>query len=281
MHTQNDLLADAALIRDETVLLANTATRVGTMHQSTVEALFEQITYLDTTPVAVAAGAIAAGDNLAGRTVLSIMRDIFRAPFRGAAVSLTGDGILEKGLVGGASMFVSGSITPNDDTIAARRLRRTVGGVTTTITVPAGNSVAFTDAGLSANASYVLEADTAANGTKRSGAVGVALVAPSYYGIVALVPSEAEVKALTRQLWTGAARALTYTNNNQRVGFFEPSVLGRRTLIRNQNGYDVTATFSYSAVNFTLPDGSVEPYGCYVLSDPAGDGTPFTYTFSF
>ncbi len=280
MHTQNELLGDAALIRDETELLANTAERVGLMHQHTVEALFENVTYTDAAPVAVGAGAIAAGTSLVGRSVLSILKDLFRAPYRAAAVGLSGGGVYEKGLVGGVGVALAGSISPNDDTVAARRVRRTQGGVTTTVFVPAGNAVAYTDPGVTAYAAYTLEADTVAGGTKTSGAVGASFVAPSYYGTVAgPAPTPAQVQALTKQLWPAGQRALAFTNNNQRAGFFEPKTNGRRAVIKNQNGYDVTAAFTYSEATFTLPDGTPEIYAGYVLTDPAGDGSPFTYIF--
>lgn len=281
-HTQNDLLTDAATIRDETVDLANTAERVGTLHQHTVEALFENIIYTDAAPVQVGAGRVTAGTSLVGRSVLSILVDLFRAPARAATAALSGGGLYEKGLVAGADVALSGSISPGDDTIAARRLRRTMAGgnVATTLHVPATNSVAYTDAGLRTAASYVLEIDTAAGSTKASPPVTAVFVAPTYYGIVpGLAPTEAQVKALAKQVWGAADRAVAFTNNNQRVGFFEPKATGRRTLIRNQNGYDVTTAFTYSEAMFTLPDGSTELYAGYVLTDPAGDGTPFTYTF--
>ena len=44
-------------------------------------------------------------------------------------------------------------------------------------------------------------------------------------------------------------------------------------------GYDVTTAFTYSEAAFTLPDGTQELYAGYVLTDPAGDGSAFTYTF--
>jgi hypothetical protein len=280
MHTQDELLTEAAVIRDETVLLANTADRVGTMHQHTVEALYENVTYTDPTPTGVGIGAISTGTSLVGRSVLSILIDLFKAPYKPASVGLNGGGLYEKGLVGGVSVNLSGSISPNDDTIAARRLKRTLAGVTTILYVPPANGVAYVDAGLTANASYVLEADTVASGTKSSGAVSATLVAPSYSGIVtSLTPSEANVKALAKQVWAAGQRAITFTNNNQRIGFFEPKANGRRAVIKNQNGYDVTAAFTYSEAAFTLPDGTSELYAGYVLTDPAGDGTAFTYTF--
>ena len=280
MHTQADLLTDAAIIRDETQLEANTAERVGLLHQHTVEALFEQVTYTDAATVQQPIGGLAAGTSLVGRSLLSILADVFKAPAQPATAQLTGGGLYEKGLVGGVSMALTGSISPGSDTIAARRVRRTIGSTTTTVNVPAGNAVSYTDAGLTASASYVLEADTAAGTTKASAAVVAQFVAPSYYGVVSnLTPTPAQVKALTKQVWASAYRALSFTNNDQRVAFFEPKAFGRRLLIKSQNGYDVTTAFTYSEVAFTLPDGSTELMAGYVLTEPAGDGTPFTYSF--
>ncbi len=280
MHTQESLLTDAAIIREETELLANTAERVGTMHQHTVEALFEQVIYTDAAPVGVGAGRITTGMSLVGRSVLSILVDLFKAPAKAATVSLTGGGLYEKGLPDGAEVPLSGTITPGNDTISARRLKRTTQGVTLTLSQPSGNSVGFLDSGLMADSSYVLEADIATGGTKSSGVVKATFVAPTFYGIApSLTPTQAEVKALTRQIWASDERPITFNNDNQRVVLAEPKAHGRRTLIRNQNNYNVTDDFTYSEVEFTLANGSKELMSLYVLTDPAGDGTAFIYTF--
>lgn len=193
-----------------------------------------------------------------------------------ANVSLSGGGTLEKGVVGGHTISLSGAMSPGNDTITARRLKQ---GNTVLSPAPTGNSVSRVVTGITADTTFTLEADTVASGT-RSASTQVTLVGGSFYGMVtSLTPDEATVNSLTKFVQNGGGRALTFTNNNQRVAFAEPASQGIRT-IKDQNQNPVTDDWQRTTVSYRLPDGTAEAYHLYVLIDPAGDGTPYTYLFN-
>lgn len=106
-------------------------------------------------------------------------------------------------------------------------------------------------------------------------------VYPYYWGAVAATGSitETVVEGLSKQVVTKANKTVSYTLNNQRACFAYPAAYGDIKTIKDQNGYDITATFTKSTVSITGLDGTAQNYNVYVnnASTVSGFGITFSY----
>lgn len=235
--------------------------------------------YTGGSPTNVTVGALQAGSPIAGLPLSDIIAKMV-VTFINSTVSMSAFPIQEKGT--SYIPTISGTITPNSGSILARRIKRGI----TLINEPIGNTVSFADVAQTVNQTYSIEADytNSTGGTSTATASqGLSFYSPSYYGVGAAGLTEANIKAsLAKQIWVAANRTdLSFSPTLQRYYFVEPAAYGTRGRIIDQNGFNVTDSFTRTQVTFTLADGvSTELMNIY-MSNADTTQTNFKLSFYF
>lgn len=197
-----------------------------------------------------------------GVTVTEFLNKVFYpslAPTLSVSISNT---IAEKGTT--FVPVITGTITVNNGVIVERRIKTG----STLLNNPSGNTINYTAPGITANTTYTIEVDYTLDGVAGmlSQTLNVAFYAPTFYGVGDSTPTEAEVEALTKNIWAFANRSnLNFNPTNQRYWFAEPSSYAVRASIKDQNNFEVIDGFNITSATFTLADGTTtEGYRIYV-----------------
>lgn len=98
---------------------------------------------------------------------------------------------------------------------------------------------------------------------------------PSYIGVVAqgYIPSEANLKKLTKSIEWGKGKTVTLTTNNQIAIYAYPASYGDLTSIKDGNGFEGFAGYTKSTVTFA--NGVV--YNVYTQKLPATASSKYTF----
>lgn len=213
--------------------------------------------------------------NMRGKSIIEIINKIVEAPFTAAVAYISGGGLYEKGT--SVTVSLTYGFVANSEVIDSKNIHKN-GAILQSLVA---NSGTITDAGVTADSTYYTQALVGAS-PRNSGTAYASFVAPSFYGIVSsLTPSMAEMKALTKEVSIANVRPLTFYNNNQRVAFAYPTSLTDTEDIRDPSNFPTLPAWTKSYVSYTLADGTTsENYVLYVLTNPAGDGNAFTFTFN-
>lgn len=98
---------------------------------------------------------------------------------------------------------------------------------------------------------------------------------PSYIGVVALgyIPSEANLKKLTKSIEWGKGKTVTLTTNNQTIMYAYPASYGDLTSIKDGNGFEGFAGYNKSTITFA--NGVL--YNVYTQRIPATASSKYTF----
>nr|DAX48382.1 MAG TPA: hypothetical protein [Caudoviricetes sp.] len=106
--------------------------------------------------------------------------------------------------------------------------------------------------------------DTGAVVSKNTGTF--TFVHPIYHGSLSTdtIPTQEEIKALTKHIESKGTKTYSFTANNQRFVFAYPKSYGTLSAIYDQNNFNVTSTFTIYTVPIQCLDGSTVDYYVYV-----------------
>lgn len=178
-------------------------------------------------------------------------------------VSITGTGRREADKIQRVRIFKNNTVvhTQDNETIT--------GNVATT----------FTDTNVNANATYKADVFDGKN-TVTSGNINFTFVRPMYIGSVpasAAVPSEDEIKAMTKKVVGRSNQSQNYTVDNRRFCIACPPGWEIKTIL-DPNSFDITGSFAKQTLAVTCLDGTVQNYNVYV-SAPTSQ-TNFTVRYN-
>lgn len=148
--------------------------------------------------------------------------------------------------------------------------------------VAAGGTFDFTvNINVTANKGFTAKV-TDADGKVTSANTGsFSFVYPYYTGVVAAnaTINEATVKALTKKIEAKGNKTYSFTANNQKMVIAYPASYGNLSKIIDPNNFDVTGTFTKSAINITGLNGTAVSYNVYV--NDASTVTNFAMKFNY
>lgn len=226
--------------------------------------------YLRPNPVNINLGGVKIGDTFNGTVQDALDKLLY--PFIEATLTFSLSSPREKGIV--QNITLTGTVTPNNDTINSIDI--VSGG--NTIHTSLSNNVSFVDTGVVATKSYSLRVST--NTSVKIASATVIFVAPSYYGVFVDGATENDIKSLSKNIFLKQNRTFNFAPNLERYYYAYPQSFGLLSKIIDQNGFDITSSFSYSVESFTLSDNSLENYYVY-KSNADTTQSSFNITFEF
>lgn len=137
----------------------------------------------------------------------------------------------------------------------------------------------YTEENLNANATYKVDVYDGTN-TVNSGSIGFTFVRPMYIGSVpadAAVPTEDQIKEMTKKVVSKSNQSQSYTVDNRRFCIACPPGWEIKTIL-DPNSFDITGSFAKQTLAVTCLDGTLQNYNVYV-SAPTSQ-TNFTVKYN-
>lgn len=219
--------------------------------------------------------------NAGGNTISGFLNNLF-FPFVPATISLNAYPLQELGTTYNQVPF-NGSITQNSETQITILQYMLEDTVLNTVTSPSfGNfSTSFT-LNLTNNATVRARVSTNNNGSPTiiTGSQLISFIAPSWYGVGAngIITG---VKNMTKYLNTKANRTFTFNTVNNHFYYAYPNDWGLLSSIIDQNGFNITPSFSNTTGNLLLANNTTNyAYRIYQSINPSTN-TNFNITFNF
>lgn len=247
--------------------------------------LSEAVIYNDTEPVVQAIGGISAGKTYPDSTVQQVIYDLLH-PYVKPTISLTATpngGVKEKG-TSISSITLNATCTKKSANIAKVEF---LDG-STIINTQANSTGASGTVQFIYNSSYngtvnkTLKARVTdvQNGSVDSNSISYTFVYPAYVGSIdtgVSVPTQAQIKAMTKKVQNKANISNSYTITNKRMCIATPPQWTISKII-DPNGFDITSSFTKHNVEVTCNDTTTQQYSVYV-SEPTTQ-TAFNVTFN-
>jgi hypothetical protein len=245
------------------------------------------ISYYRAQPTKVALGGMPQGTIPNFPTIQDLLDDVLY-PFVAPTISLSSSSLHEKGLVVNKSMNYS--ITLNDGIVSSRQILLN--------NIP--ESAIVTNSGTYNSPSNLTWANSPTpvvlyyphtytfrvnftNSSQLNSSILVEFASPTYHGVLASgsINNQASIKTLTKRIRKKANDAtLNFSPTLQRYVYAYPAVYGDLVSIIDQNGFNVTASFTKTVMNFTLADLSIESYHVYASTTNTTQ-VNFKNTFNF
>lgn len=221
------------------------------------------------------------GTNVGGNDIVSFLNNVF-FPFVPATISLNPYSLQELGTTFQQVPF-NGTITQNSETGISNLQYIRENTVLSTIPNPSfGNFSSGFALNLTNNTELKTIVTTNNNGQSNTitSSQIVNFVAPSWYG-VGVNGLITGVKNMTKYLNTRANRTFTYNTNNNHFYYAYPNDWGQLTSIIDQNGFNITLSFSNLTGNLLLANNITNyVYRIYQSINPSTN-TDFNITFNF
>lgn len=247
---------------------------------------FVDISYVRAQPTKVALGGLPQGSIPNYNTIQDLL-DATLYPFTPPTISLSSSSLHEKGLVINKSMNYS--ITLNNGIVNNRQILLN-NIVETSIVTNSGtyNSPSNLQWSNSPSSSTLYYAHTFnfrvnfSNSSQLNSNILVEFASPTYNGVLANVNvNQANIKTLTKTIRKKANDVnLQFSPILQRYIYAYPAIYGNLISIIDQNGFNVTSSFTKNVISFTLVDLSTESYNVYVSNSDTTQ-TNFKLTFNF
>jgi hypothetical protein len=132
-----------------------------------------------------------------------------------------------------------------------------------------------------ANTRFRVSVTDAANKTYYANTTAINFYYPYYYGVVndGVILTGDVITSLQKQVTAKANKTYKYTTNNQRMVIAYPKSYGQLKTIKDQNNFDVAATFTLHEMSVTGLDGIPQTY--YVYMNNASTLENFSITYSY
>ncbi len=244
------------------------------------------ISYIRPNPTVISVGGISAG-TIPNYNSMGEVFDAMFYPFQQPSVAISGGGLYEKGIVITGSYPYS--ITLRDGIVDIRDIQLNGVSVSTPIsnngTYVGIDNLEWSNSPNNASTywrhtySYVV---TFTNTTVKTSSTNIEFASPTYYGVLNIADvNEANIKGLTKRVRKKSNDDnLSFNPILKRYVYAYPSSYGDLSNIIDPNGFNVTASFNKSVINFTLADGSIENYNVYVSNSDTTQ-TNFLIDFQF
>jgi hypothetical protein len=228
------------------------------------------ISYTRTQPTKVTVGGLPQGTIPNYLTIQDLFDDILY-PFTAPTISLSSSSLHEKGATVNKSMNYN--ITLNDGIISTKQillnnivettLSSNTGTYNSTSNLTWSNSP--TPMVLYYPHTFTFRVDFT-NSSQLNSNILVEFAAPTYYGVLSIGSvNETNIKTLTKRIRKKSNDTnLNFNPTIQRYVYAYPSIYGDLFSIIDQNGFNVTASFTKSVLSFTLTDLTSENYNVYV-----------------
>lgn len=219
--------------------------------------------------------------NAGGNTISGFLNNLF-FPFAPATISLNPYSLQELGTIYSTVLF-TGAITQNSETQIS--FLQYMNGDTVLNTVPSpsfGNFGATFTLNLTGSSILRARVNTNNNGSARviTGSQTLSFVAPSWYGagVNGLVTG---VRNMTKYLNIKANRTFTFNTVNNHFYYAYPNDWGSLNSIIDQNGFNITTSFSNTTGNLLLANNTTNYVYRIYQSINSSSNTNFNITFNF
>ena len=134
---------------------------------------------------------------------------------------------------------------------------------------------------LTTNATFTAKVTDDTQGIVSKNTGTFTFVYPIYHGALNsdVIPTETQIKALTKHIETKGTKTYAFTTNNERFVFAYPKSYGALSEIYDQNNFNVTDTFTRYTVPIVCLDGKSVEY--YVYVSERSTVTNFTNKFQW
>lgn len=244
--------------------------------------------YSNSTPTVNAHGGIAAGstfDNVPITDMLTRILYPWVAPVV-TATSTPNGGTFEKGTTQNVTA-ISTTITKKSARITnvevfngSTSLGAKTGSDLDTINNSGSGTLTFTVSVpvTASNTKFTVKVTDADGKTTSANTGTFTFVYPYYYGVID-IGATVDFANLAKIIQSKGAKSVNYTANNQKMVFATPTANGAIKKITDPNGFDVTGTFTQSAVSVIGLDGTAQDHYLYIAND-ASTVTSFKMTFA-
>ena len=235
-------------------------------------------------------GGIGAGEDLNGLTVKQVLSKMlfpYVAPTYSASVKYSPSGTaFERGQVISVTS-ITGTVTKKSEKIT--QISFLDGQNVLQILTDVANGGTFTYTfeepiliiSNMANNRFRMSVTDGANKTYYANTTALNFYYPYYYGVVGedVTLTNNVILSLQKQVTNKQNKTYTYTTNNQRMVIAYPKAHGRLAMIKDQNNFDVTATFTLNEMLITGLDGIAQSYYVYVNNASTLDNFKITYSY--
>lgn len=260
-----------------------------TDEQLEAELTAEMIFETDMTTVS-ALGGIKAGEDLNGLTVKQVLSKLlfpYVAPTCSAKLTYSPSGtVFEKGQVITVTSM-TGTVVEKSENILQVSFLDGSTVLNTRTDVDNGGTFTYTleqpilIVSNIANTRFRVSVTDAANKTYYANTTAINFYYPYYYGVVndGVTLTGDVITSLQKQVTAKANKTYKYTTNNQRMVIAYPKSYGQLKTIKDQNNFDVAATFTLHEMLVTGLDGIPQTY--YVYMNNASTLENFSITYSY
>ncbi len=241
------------------------------------------MSYVRTQPTKVTLGGLPQGTIPNYSTIQGLLDDVLY-PFTAPTISLSSSSLHERGVIVNKSMNYS--ITLNDGVVTSREIllnnvvESVIGSNSGVYNSPSNLEWSNSPTPSIYSPHVFTYRVNFSNNPQLNSNITVEFAAPTYYGVLSFASiNEMNIKGLTKRIRKKANDPLLNFNPTlQRYVYAYPASYGDLLNIIDGNGFNVTASFTKSVINFTLADSTLESYNVYVSNS---DTTQVNFKNSF